>query len=147
MPKLKEEQTAHVTLDLVDPPGEIATGEGFLILAISAGVGNGWNFSTDVLRRSLPLWDGVECFVDHAGQGSPFAGRSVRDMGGVCSSPGWDEARQGIRLALTPIGPAADVIRTVGREMLNRTGTTVPRVGFSADLLLRPARSVTGNVK
>ncbi len=89
--------------------------------------------------QSLPLWDGVECFVDHAGKDSPLAGRSVRDLGGVCSSPGWDDIRQGIRLALTPIGPAADVIRAVGQEMLTRAATINPRVGFSADLLLRAA--------
>ena len=50
------------------------------ILAITAGVGNGWRFSPQVLRESLPLWDGVESFVDHA-----LSPRSVRDLAGICS--------------------------------------------------------------
>jgi hypothetical protein len=132
-----EEETTHITLELTGQPDGTQSREGFIILAITAGEGNGWRFPPEVLHASLTLWDGVECFVDHAGKDNPLAGRSVRDLGGVCSSPGWDEIRQGIRLALTPIGPAAEVIRAVGQEMLSRTGTISPRVGFSADLLLR----------
>ncbi len=117
---------------------EKAAGESFLILAITAGTGNGWHFSAEVLRASLPLWDGVECFVDHTGRDStPAAGRSVRDLGGVCSSPAWDENHQGIRLKLSAVGPAADLVRALGLEMLERANTPVPRVGFSADMLLR----------
>ena len=56
----------------------------FLILAITAGLGNGWHFSPAVLRASLPLWEGVETFVDHAplDGGAGAARRSVRDLGG-----------------------------------------------------------------
>ncbi len=136
MEGIKKEQTARVRLEVMEQPVEPQTGGEFLILAITAGVGNGWNFSADVLRRSLPLWDGVECFVDHTADNLP-GNRSVRDLGGVCSTPVWDEPRRGVRLTLTPLGPAAEVIRTVGREMLTPAGETLPRVGFSADLLLR----------
>jgi len=140
MPSPKEDQTTRVTLEIINPMAESAEPEGFLILAISAGVGNGWNFPPDVLRRSIPLWEGVECFIDHSSRDDPSGSRSIRDLGGVFSSPAWEDSRQGIRLTLTPIGPAAGVVRSVGREMVEHPGVTVPRVGFSADLVLRGNR-------
>lgn len=104
-----------------------ALGE-FEILAISAGEGNGWVFSAEVLRRSLPLWDGRECYLDHH-----LAERSLRDLAGVVYDPQWDEQRQGIRLRLKPVGPAAGLLRALGSAMLEETAK--PQVGFSADLL------------
>jgi len=142
MEAIKKEQGARVRLDVVNPPaGDCSAGGDFLILAITAGTGNGWYFPPEVLRTSLPLWDGVECFVDHSSQdGRTTGGRSIRDLGGVCSQPVWDEVRQGIRLKLTPIGPAADLVRSVGLEMLGMR-IAAPRVGFSADLLLHAERN------
>lgn len=102
------------------------TGE-FEILAITAGMGNGWRFPPQALRDSLPLWEGVQCFIDHS-----FAGRSVRDLAGVAYSPRWDEDAQGIRLQLRPLGPSAELLRSLGREMLDESPK--PQVGFSADL-------------
>ncbi len=136
METIKEEQTVRLTLDVAGPPEPMEGAEGFVILAITAGNGNGWNFTPEVLQQSLTLWDGIDCFVDHADPGAALYGRSVRDLGGTFSSPEWDGLRQGIRLTLTPAGPSADVLRTVGREMLGSAGAA-PRVGFSADLLLR----------
>ena len=107
-------------------------GEGFEILAITSGSGNGWEFSPACLQASLPLWDGVECFVDHA-----RAARSVRDLAGVCRGPAWDGGSSGIRLQLVPGGPSADLLRQVGEEML-REKSPLPGVGFSADVLFRP---------
>jgi len=141
MDQFCEDTAVRLALEVMDEGRQTGEAGGFLILAISAGVGNGWNFPADVLRRSLPLWDGVECFVDHAAQGNPAGGRSIRDLGGVCSSPNWDETRRGIRLLLNPTGPAAEVIRSVGREVLSPSVTAIPRVGFSADLLLRGAQA------
>lgn len=116
---------------LVQPGAEMADGAGgagqFEVLAITAGVGNGWRFGANVLRRSLDLWDGVECFVDHA---SP---RSLRDLGGVFGEPRWDEAAQGVRLRLRTLGPAGGLVEALGREML-AAGESAPRVGFSADI-------------
>ena len=99
------------------------------IIAITAGVGNGWHFTQQVLRESLPLWDGVETFVDHA-----LSPRSVRDLAGTCSRPRWDEPAQGIRLTLTPCGPAAEVLTSLVDDLINLESPT-PKVGFSADLL------------
>ncbi|GIV62753.1 MAG: hypothetical protein KatS3mg045_0092 [Bellilinea sp.] len=104
-----------------------ALGE-FEILAISAGEGNGWTFTAEVLRQSLPLWDGRECYLDHH-----LGERSLRDLAGVVYNPQWDEARQGIRLRLKPLGPAASLLRALGSTML--TEAIRPQVGFSADLL------------
>ena len=104
-----------------------ALGE-FEILAISAGEGNGWVFGAEVLRQSLPLWDGRECYLDH----HP-AQPSLRDLAGVVYDPQWDEQRQGIRLRLKPLGPAAGLLRALGSAMLQ--ATVRPQVGFSADLL------------
>ena len=54
-------------------------GNGYEIITISAGMGNGWEFSADVLRESLMLWDGVECFIDHAPltERNALSGRSI----------------------------------------------------------------------
>lgn len=99
----------------------------FEVLAITAGQGNGWHFSPQALRGSLSLWEGVPCFIDHS-----FAGRSVRDLAGVVFAPQWDEEKQGIRLKLRPLGPSAELLRALGREMLE--ADPKPQVGFSADL-------------
>ena len=99
------------------------------IIAITAGVGNGWSFTQQVLRESLPLWDGVETFVDHA-----LSPRSVLHLAGTCSRPRWDDTVQGIRLALTPCGPAAEILANLADD-LNTLETPLPKVGFSADLL------------
>ena len=80
----------------------------FAILAITAGEGNGWRFSAEVLQASLPLWDGLETFVDH---GRWLGQRSVRDLGGLCHAPAWDDARQGITLQLRPAGPSGPLFK------------------------------------
>lgn len=103
---------------------------GFEVLAITAGEGNGWQFSAAVLRQSLPLWDGAGCFIDHRWQG-----RSVRDLAGVFSAPRWDENAQGILLTLTPFGPAGEVLRQMGHEWLANAPGGRPPIGFSADVV------------
>ena len=107
----------------------------FHILAITSGSGNGWNFSAEVLQKSLPCWQNLPCYVDH----SPLPGlpRSVRDLAGVCRSPAWDEGSSGVRLQLVPGGPSAGLLRQVGEEMLQEK-SPLPGVGFSADVLFRP---------
>ena len=125
---------------------EPAANEGrFEILAISAGEGNGWLFPAETLRASLALWQGAECFVDHA-----LSGRSLRDLAGVCSQPAWDEALQGIRLVLQPAGPSGALAAALGREMTAATAgeQPLPGVGFSADLLFHAeGRRVTEILK
>ena len=109
----------------------------FLVDAIRAGLGNGWQFGAQVLRDSLPLWQGAECFVDHEqNPGSLRGGRSVRDLGGVFENPTWDEADQAVRLELRTLGPSAGLVEALGRAMLAESPPGArPRVGFSADFL------------
>ena len=128
MPKQKElfyEQ--HHRLDLqssqVNSDGE------FEILAITAGNGNGWKFSADTLKQSLPLWNGAQTFVDHH-----WFGHSVHDLAGVCSDPVWDESLQGVKLNLRPVGPASPILKELGRQML-ADDLQKPNIGFSADLI------------
>jgi len=104
----------------------------FEVLAITAGTGNGWTFSAEVLRRSLKLWEGVETFVDHAGWFE--TGRSLRDLAGICSEARFDEDSQGIRLRLSTTGPSGPLLEALGREWLAAPEPR-PRIGFSADVI------------
>ena len=112
----------ELTSSQVDHNGE------FEILAITAGDGNGWKFSADTLKQSLGLWDGAQTFIDHH-----WFGHSVHDLAGVCHSPQWDEAAQGVMLKLRPVGPSAPVLSELGRQML--ADGEKPKIGFSADLV------------
>jgi len=101
------------------------------VVAITAGEGNGWQFSDNALRESVSLWEGVETFIDHGGM---WGGRSVRDLAGVCSEAKFDEALNGIRVKVKPFGPSAKLLEAIGREWLEVEGVK-PKIGFSADLL------------
>ena len=68
----------------LETQGHAITPGRFEILCITEGTGNGWDFPAEVLRRSLPLWEGVYCFLDHQ-----FHQRSVRDLAGVIGDPHW----------------------------------------------------------
>lgn len=103
-------------------------GGAFEILAISAGLGNGWEWSARALEDSLALWDGIECYLDHS-----WTGRSVKDLAGVLHAPEWDAERQGIRARLRAVGPGAGVLSELGRAMLGEGPK--PDVGFSADVI------------
>lgn len=99
MERVVEVQQEHRTR--LQASGRMLEGGGFEVLAITSGVGNGWTFPAGVLQGSLPLWEGVECFIDHSRNG-----RSLRDLAGVFSKPRWDDERQGVVLDLKPVGPA-----------------------------------------
>jgi hypothetical protein len=101
------------------------------VVAITAGDGNGWQFSVNALRDSVSLWEGVETFIDHGGM---WGGRSVRDLAGVCTEAKFDEDLNGIRVTLKPFGPSAKLLEAIGKDWLEMEGTK-PRIGFSADLL------------
>ncbi|MEE4194486.1 MAG: hypothetical protein V2J07_04735 [Anaerolineae bacterium] len=122
-------QTIRTTLTL-NPTAQSNEG-GYDILAITEGEGNGWQFSRAVLRESLPQWESVETFIDHAAAGHP---RSVRDLAGLCTQPRWDEEHAGIRLQLVPRGPSAAMLSELA-EMMLAGEEPQPPLGFSADLL------------
>jgi len=100
----------------------------FEIIAITAGDGNGWKFTSQSLKASVPLWEGVQTFIDHH-----WFGNSVHDLAGVCYAPAWDEKSQGVKLTLKPLGPAAPVLVEMGKQIL-AAQEIKPNVGFSADI-------------
>ena len=102
----------------------------FEILAITAGAANGWEFPPEVLRASLGLWEGVNCFVDH-----DWTSRSVRDIAGILRKVSWDDGAQGIRAELHAFGPSAELLTKIGRQVLEEKDEPAVRVGFSADIL------------
>ena len=97
------------------------------ILAITSGLGNGWKFSPSTLQKSLSLWDGVHCFLDHS-----LNQRSIKDIAGILTNPVFDEDTQGIRATLTPFGPGANLLTSIAPILTN--AQTDFKVGFSADL-------------
>ena len=123
----KGKEEIRLTLEASAKP--VSPGK-FEVLAITAGEGNGWFFPAEVLRASLPLWEGATCFIDHDRQV-----RSVRDVGGVLRDAVWDETVQGIRASLTAFGPGGPVLAALGEELLGGAETTAGRIGFSADVL------------
>jgi len=133
-----EEKTKQVRIDFAGESieailSEDGQGEGisYDVVAITAGEGNGWNFTAEALRQSVQLWEGVETFIDH---GAMWSGRSVRDLAGVCTEARFDEELQGIRVRLKPFGPSAKLLEAIGHEWLEISGAK-PKIGFSADLL------------
>lgn len=120
--------------------GEVNAAGQFEILAITAGKGNGWNFTEQALQASLALWNNVETFIDHEGWFS--SGRSLRDLAGICHTPQWDSARQGIALQLRTTGPSGPLLEALAKEMLADVDHK-PRVGFSADVLFTADSSRT----
>jgi hypothetical protein len=123
----------HATLAT---PGDGSTPTRFEILAITAGVGNGWTFSEDALQSSLKLWDGLECFIDH--QQFFSSGRSLRDLAGVCSAPAWSEDQHGIGLTLTAAGPSAPLLKACAQEWLAAADAPGPGSAFRPTWPSRP---------
>lgn len=100
------------------------------ILAITSGLGNGWKFAPAVLQKSLSLWDGVHCFLDHS-----LNQRSIKDVAGILTNPVFDEEAQGIRATLTPFGPGAELLKGLAPTLTN--AQTDYKVGFSAPLIMK----------
>ena len=100
----------------------------FEILFIEADEANGYTFTADALKDSVPLWEECSVFVDH----SPW-GRSVRDLGGVLSNVGFNRKYNGLTATLRPCGPSAEIVREAARLMLG--DAPHPDLGFSADVI------------
>lgn len=120
---MPEQQQFRINLQSsVTPAGE------FEILAITSGVGNSLIFPEDVLKASIPLWDGAECFIDHS-----WYSRSIRDLAGICHTPVWNDQHKGIQLQLKPVGPSKALLQELGQQIL-ADPIPGPDVGFSADV-------------
>jgi hypothetical protein len=114
------------------------TDSGFAILAINAGIARGHDleFSPEVLKESLALWDSVPCMLDHPGF---LQGPSVRNLAGSLHDPAWNESSQGIQATLSPGGPGAEVLAAL-RAAAFEDMAIMSAVGFSAVVRLQTAR-------
>ena len=121
--------------------GTINTRGEFEILAITAGLGNGWEFTPEALRASLALWDGTSCFIDHH-----WNGPSIKDLAGICHSPQWDEDAQGIQVQLKATGPAGSLLTEIGKEILSDETTSKARIGFSADVVFTAVQNKVNQI-
>jgi len=128
-------------MSLVQVELAVAGGSGreFEVVCIRPGRANGLEYPPAVLTASLPLWDGVTSFADHASalDRTRPGGRSVRDVCGVIAEPLWDEAR-GIVARLRLAGQAGDELSPLLTALVRdrEAGLPVPNVGLSADLLV-----------
>ncbi len=127
---LREEMSKenHITLSLSP---SMHDGK-FEILAITAGLGNGWDFSEDVLRKSTPLLKKVKVYLDHEDGMSKMKHRTG-DLAGVLLSPTWDNTLKGIRAELQPLGPGAQALTKLGEDAI-KYPDLLNEVGFSADV-------------
>ncbi|MHB1296679.1 MAG: phage major capsid protein [Anaerolineae bacterium] len=124
-------------------------------LLICAGTANGLRFSPRVLAEAAPAFEGVPCFVDHAGPAEALrpGGRSVRDLAGRIQGVAWDETRQGLAAEVTLARQAdwlRDAVADFGEEeffglsadlWLTREGKEVRRIEHvhSVDVVVHPA--------
>jgi len=120
---------------------------------------NGWEYPSEVLKRSLPLWEGATAFCDHpsAVDEGRAGGRSVRDIVGVYVGAHWHEAKhpdghvpssradtgpaptgeQGVRATLRFYPNAAWLYDLVAAALDDRqAGRPTADIGISADMLV-----------
>jgi hypothetical protein len=131
LPIVKIEQTQNEQDHQVklEASGFVTDAGRFEIDAITAGEGNGWLFTAEVIKDSLALWEGANCFIDH----SFWGGRSIRDLAGIFHNPTWNEEIKGIRLELQTMGPCGPLVEELGRQVLKES--VKPNIGFSADVV------------
>jgi hypothetical protein len=110
------------------------TDTGFEIVPIDAGTAKGWgyDFSTEVLKSSLPLWEGIPCFLDHEYSGN----QSVMKLAGALHNPKWSDKEQGITATLVPNGPRAEDLQRL-RLAAKTDPAIAAAIGFSAHLFIQ----------
>lgn len=87
-------------------------------------------YSEEILRASVPLWEGAACFCDHFN-------KSVRNIVGVFYNPYYDD---GVKASLRLIDP--DVYQFVTQLIADRENNLpIPDVGISADINVRYAQT------
>ena len=122
---------------------QAVTGGEYEIVAISAGVGNGYTYPATVLKAAMQLWHRVPCFIDH--EETPDKKRhSSRDLAGIIHSPTWSEEEQGIVARLKPTGPGADTLRKLADAALEDPDLPI---GFSADFFQTTEKKVVTAIK
>jgi hypothetical protein len=101
---------------------------------------NRLEYPAEVLRRSVPLWEGASAFVDHptALEATRAGRRSLRDLAGVYEGVHFDEARGAVRGVLRLYAGAQwahELIREAVAD--RRAGRAAPNIGISADMRVR----------
>lgn len=111
---------------------KLTAGGEYEIIAISAGAGNGYQFPPATLKKAVPMWNRIPCYIDH--EATPDKKRhSARDLGGIIHSPYWHEAERGIAARLKPTGPSAEDLRKLADAALENPDLPI---GFSADIFI-----------
>jgi hypothetical protein len=134
---LLEERAHPVALQLVrDGDGE----DVYDVVAIDAGVGNGWRFAPAVIERAAPLFGRVNVYLGHAGAADrgPNGERKPEHLAGVFAHGTYDPDTAAIRGTLRLCGPAAPLARAVADAYLRayEAGHPAPDVGLSASLYI-----------
>jgi len=106
----------------------------FEVVAMVPGTANGLRFTEEVLRASVPLWEGVGMFDDHPGFWD--FGRSVKDVAGVFYNVRYDG---GVRGSMRCSGPQGELVQALAQELVadRAAGRPSPNIGLSADVYLR----------
>ncbi len=117
-----------------------AGGGVYQVVAIDAGVGNGWEFSPEVIEAATPLFNRLNVYLGHAGpqDRGPNGERRPEALAGVFADGTFDPAAAAIRGRLRLAGPAAGMARAVADAYLYayQSGEPAPDVGLSAALYL-----------
>src|SRR5688572_6264635 len=101
---------------------------------------NRLEYAPEVLRASVPLWEGASAFVDHptAVDVTRAGRRSLRDLAGVYECVQYDESRQAIRAVLRLYSGAAWAHELIREAVADRAaGRAAPNIGISADMRVR----------
>lgn len=112
-------------------------GRAYEVTLIQAGETlHGWLFPSSVLRDSVPLWEGVTSLVDHRRY---MEHPSVRDVVGTIGKVRFEEGA--LLGEYRVLDSAAWLTRMLDQIIADReAGLPVPRVGLSADMLVKAHR-------
>ena len=134
-PVLEETTRVPVALQLAAEGADV-----YQVVAIDAGIGNGWMFSPAVIERAVPHFQRVNVYLGHAGPEGrgPNGERQPADLAGVFWGGYYEPESAAIRGRLRLGGPAAPLARAVAEAYLEAyaMGEAAPDVGLSASLYL-----------
>ena len=111
---------------------------------------NRLTYTPEVLRASVPMWEGASAFLDHpdAMDLTRSGGRSIRDLAGTYSNVVYDEAQKAIKARLNVLvgsqtgDTARDLIKTVLEAQAQ--DQPAPNIGISADMIVRKQQAGDG---
>ncbi len=112
------------------------------VILIQPCTANNLLFSSPVLERAAPLFQGAPVFVDHPLPGEALrpGGRSVRDLAGLISNPTWDTTLPAITAKLRLASTA-----TWLQQLINEFADLPHIFGLSPDIWLQREDDRTGS--